>query len=148
MKKFTFQKLFLLRCRGSHNTLYQCKTCNTHLPISSFWRKNSNKTGLDRNCKSCMGDVYYQWRSTPSGFFNKLIGQAKEHQMKKYHKKGQNVPLFILTREYMYTLYEKQNGLGFYSHIQLTLRPLSNWQASLERLDPEGDYVDGNVALE
>eukprot|EP01083_Nonionella_stella_P105743 304355_1 len=83
-----------------------------------------------------------------SGCFSKLIRGAKTSQEKRYIKKGGNVPAFALTKEYMNILYDKQNGLGFYSHIQLNLRRLSDWQLSLERLDRNRDYVHSNVVLE
>eukprot|EP01083_Nonionella_stella_P243071 847307_1 len=47
----------------------------------------------------------------------------------------------------MQELYEKQGAKGFYSRVPLQLRPLSHWQASLERLNPFGDYVHDNVVL-
>eukprot|EP01084_Bolivina_argentea_P216758 368172_1 len=45
-------------------------------------------------------------------------------------------------------MHNKQNGVGFYSHVPLTFRPLSDWQASLERLNPDLDYTYDNVVLE
>eukprot|EP01083_Nonionella_stella_P175858 613704_1 len=45
-------------------------------------------------------------------------------------------------------MYKHQNNQGYYSHIPLNPRPLSDWQVSLERLDPSCDYVLGNMVLE
>eukprot|EP01084_Bolivina_argentea_P216759 368173_1 len=45
-------------------------------------------------------------------------------------------------------MHNKQNGVGFYSHVPLTFRPLSDWQASLERLNPDLDYTCDNVVLD
>eukprot|EP01083_Nonionella_stella_P099080 278644_1 len=66
----------------------------------------------------------------------------------RYLKKGLKAPVFSLTKTFLHTLYEKQNGLGFYSHIPLALQPFSHWTASLERLDPDRDYVHDNVVLD
>eukprot|EP01083_Nonionella_stella_P108306 314854_1 len=126
-----------------------CKRCKSHLPsISGFYRSPSNKSGFDTSCKSCREDVKFQWKCTPHGFFTRLISTAKASQNRRYEKKGLKAPAFLLTKEYLHTLYDKQNGLGFYSHIPLALRPLSHWQTSLERLNPNQDYVHDNVVLD
>ena len=57
-------------------------------------------------------------------------------------------PPFDLSTECLSKLYESQNGKGYYSHIPLKLRPLSDWQASLERLNPKSDYVSDNIVFE
>ena len=57
-------------------------------------------------------------------------------------------PPFLLTTEYIMKLYERQNGIGYYSAMRLEVRPLSDWQCSLERLDPKKDYVHDNIVLE
>eukprot|EP01083_Nonionella_stella_P130768 396965_1 len=82
------------------------------------------------------------------GYLNKVKCNAKRSQMTRYIKRGLHPPVFSLTTQYLYALYNKQNGKGFHSLISLNLRPLSDWQVSLERLDPYADYVVDNVVLE
>eukprot|EP01083_Nonionella_stella_P154726 498946_1 len=83
-----------------------------------------------------------------SAFFQNLLYNAKANQTRRYKQKDTMAPSFTLTVEDLQALYNKQNMMGFYSHIPLNLRPLSNWQASLERVDPSCVYVHDNVVLE
>eukprot|EP01083_Nonionella_stella_P193575 714797_1 len=149
MKCCYFQNLLLLQSRTIHNTKLQCTRCKSQFPVASgFYKNKTTKSGFDTSCKSCREDVKYQWRSTPHGFLTKLVHAAKSRHNKRYRKKGLEAPFFELTKEYLQFLYEKQNGLGFYSHIPLALQPFSHWTASLERLDPNRDYVHDNVVFD
>ena len=92
--------------------------------------------------------VSYRYRCTRTGYFGRLVRNAKSTQKRRYLKKGLIPPEFSLTLQYLEQLYAKQNEKGFYSNIPIILRPLSDWQASLERLDPGQDYIGSNVVLE
>eukprot|EP01084_Bolivina_argentea_P117034 207879_1 len=125
--------------------LYRCSKCKIDQPSSSFHQHPTTKSGLNiSRCKNC----HYNDRCTPIGYFRGLIAKAKQSQKIRYTKKQIDVPPFTLTHQYLQELYCKQNGIGFYSHVPLNLRPLSDWQVSLERKDPNGDYVESNVVLE
>eukprot|EP01083_Nonionella_stella_P054167 143086_1 len=130
-------------------TFYQCKSCKLNKKISEFYKKSSYRFGINTtNCKLCLRNYEYQRKCTPMGYLNKVKCNAKRSQMTRYIKRGLHPPVFSLTTQYLYALYSKQNGKGFHSLISLNLRPLSDWQVSLERLDPYADYVLDNVILE
>eukprot|EP01083_Nonionella_stella_P246555 855838_1 len=103
-------------------TLYQCKGCKIDKRISEFSKKSPYRFGINTtNCKQCQRKYQYQRRCTPLGYFNKLKGDAKSRQKARYMKRGLHPPVFPLTDDYLYELYEKQNGRGFYSHISMNL---------------------------
>merc|ERR550534_2877426 len=52
---------------------------------------------------------------------------------------------YDLSLEDVLDLYQEQRGLCYYSGVKMTFRPLSDWMASLERLDNTKGYVRGNV---
>eukprot|EP01083_Nonionella_stella_P247920 858991_1 len=127
------------------NDRVQCNKCKIEQPISAFHRHSGRKLGIDRSwCKKCR----FQITCTELGFFQNLVNNAKTNQIRRCKQKGVMPPSFTLTIEHLQALYKKQSMMGFYSHIPLNLRPLSNWQASLERIDPSCDYVHDNVVLE
>ena len=53
-----------------------------------------------------------------------------------------------LSPEYLMEIYEKQNGLGFYSEMPMVERSKSDWKVSLERLDNDRGYIKQNTVLE
>eukprot|EP01083_Nonionella_stella_P247921 858992_1 len=122
-----------------------CKKCKVEQPITAFHRHSRSKLGIDTSwCKRCRFNI----TCTEFGFFRNIVNNANKNQARRYKRKGTMSPPFRLTVEHLQELYKKQNMVGFYSHMPLNLRPLSNWQASLERLDPSCDYVHDNVVLE
>ena len=100
-----------------------------------------------RFASSPTGSRKFQYVCTEAGFISNLTRHAKGNQKKRYTKKGLVPPVFALNKEFVQALYLGQDGKGYYSHMSLNLRPLCDWQMSLERLNPNSDYVAGNVAL-
>eukprot|EP01083_Nonionella_stella_P051733 137369_1 len=141
--------LWFIQIRQIHEQWHLCGMCNVRKPILDFDRHPTCKIGFDiSRCKPCRKETSYKWRCTQNGYFATLVHSAKWNQATRYSRKGLNPPKFQLTKEYLQEMYYKQNGKGFYSHIPMKLMPLSHWQLSLERLNPEKDYVPGNVVLE
>eukprot|EP01084_Bolivina_argentea_P216757 368170_1 len=143
-----FRKLWLIHVRRFSDTYHQCVKCNINRLSSEFYAKPSNIRGIESCCKYCRIKRVYESRCTPNGFLRKLMGSAKGSQKTRYSKQNLLAPNFALKICQLQDIYNKQNGVGFYSHVPLTLRPLSDWQASLERLDPDLDYTSDNVVLD
>jgi len=63
----------------------------------------------------------------------------------KYLSKG----TYNLTKEYMVALWHKQNGCCFYSGIEMRFPEYGTgrhpFSPSVDRINPKGDYVQGNV---
>eukprot|EP01083_Nonionella_stella_P096802 272183_1 len=109
--------------------LYQCKKCEIAKPFSEFYRNSSYRFGIiTTNCKLCRRIEDHERRCTPLGYLNKLRYNATSNQIKRYTKRGLQPPVFSLTIEYLQTLYNEQNGKGYYSNIPLRLQPLCDWQ--------------------
>eukprot|EP01083_Nonionella_stella_P179651 638393_1 len=147
--KLGIKKQWSFRYRRISTTLHQCKKCKVDKPVLEFNKSSGHKFGINTtHCKLCKRIEDFEWRCTPLGYLNKLRYDAKWNQIRRYTKRGLQPPVFPLTMEYLQELHNRQNGKGSYSRIPLHLRPLCDWQASLERLDPDGDYVRENVVLE
>eukprot|EP01083_Nonionella_stella_P065377 171246_1 len=141
--------LWFVQIRQIHEEVYQYGMCNLRKPRRDFDRHITCKLGFDiSRCKCCRKESSYQWRCTEDGYFATLVYSAKWNQVTRYNRKGLDPPEFQLSKQYLQEMYYKQIGKGFYSHIPLRLMPLSDWQASLERLNPDNDYVQGNVVFE
>eukprot|EP01084_Bolivina_argentea_P216760 368174_1 len=143
-----FRKLWLIHVRRFSDTYHQCVKCNINRLSSEFYAKPSNIRGIESCCKYCRIKRQYERKCTPNGFLRKLIHSARGNQKTRYRKQNLQAPDFVLNISLLQDIYTKQNGFGFYSHVPLTLRPLSDWQASLERLNPDLDYTYDNVVLE
>ena len=54
---------------------------------------------------------------------------------------------FEVTIEYVWDLYQKQNGKCYYTNLEIELKPRNNGNmtASLDRIDSTKGYVEGNV---
>ena len=133
------QRVFKLfnHCKRFCCDTYQCKTCNEYLPSSRFYTNPHYRLGLNTSmCKTCRQEYSHQFRCTKHGFFGRLINNAKHAQRRRHHAKGSDAPEFLLDSTYLDELCHRHNQKGYYSHLPLSFRPLSDWQASLETLDP------------
>eukprot|EP01084_Bolivina_argentea_P181276 313093_1 len=88
----------------------------------------NTKLGIDSTCKCCRRNQTYQRACTQNGFYTKLLCNAKSNQIKRYNKKNVHPPAFTLTKACLDKLYAAQGHKGYYSHIPLTFKPLSDWQ--------------------
>jgi CRISPR/Cas system Type II protein with McrA/HNH and RuvC-like nuclease domain len=53
---------------------------------------------------------------------------------------------FLITKEYAWDLYEKQNGKCFYTQLPINLNTRNNsMTASIDRIDSNKGYIEDNV---
>jgi len=77
-----------------------------------------------------------------------MFGRAVSNARSRASKKG--IP-FDITKDFIVTLFEEQSGRCFYSDIQLNIvkenkeRTHDPFKMSLDCIDPELGYVEGNV---
>lgn len=114
---------------------YTCTTCKIVKKGSEF-----NKT-IETICKECCGKRMYENRKKLDGALRDLVnnarGRCKDKQGEKY--------MFDITYEEIKDMYEKQDGICYYSGIEMTTD--GSWKISLERLDNSKGYIKDNVAL-
>jgi hypothetical protein len=84
---------------------------------------------------------------TNKNFLRKLLSCAKTHAKMRTKRGRIEAGEISITLEDLESLYEKQNGLCYYSKVLLSLKTFSDWQCSLERLDPSKGYIIDNIAL-
>lgn len=109
----------------------------------------TNKYSYNRNiCKDCSEKTRKtKINNCEKLFFGKLLNGAKssaELRMKKGHKKK---GIFELTIENIQEVYRLQNGKCYYSGRKLNLQTYSDWQCSIERINPSEGYMLENIVL-
>lgn len=90
----------------------------------------------------------YTWREKCLEYPSIMFGRAVSNARSRASKKG--IP-FDITKDFIVTLFEEQSGRCFYSDIQLNIvkenkeRTHDPFKMSLDCIDPELGYVEGNV---
>lgn len=117
--------------------IWRCQACGNPKPVIQFARHLGTRFGHLANCKTC--EWHYHNDNIHFFLYRKL-------QNMKNNSKRKNLPC-TLTLDDLKQLLIKQNGLCAISKIPMSLRSLSDWQCSPERLDNSKGYEDGNVVL-
>eukprot|EP00397_Hematodinium_sp_SG-2012_P037839 GEMP01041079.1.p1 GENE.GEMP01041079.1~~GEMP01041079.1.p1 ORF type:complete len:452 (+),score=16.56 GEMP01041079.1:505-1860(+) len=120
-----------------------CTKCNQYKSPSEFGVQIKGLLGRNSVCLECCA----QYRCTFRGFFRSKLCDAKSAAKQKAEKGRQEAGVCDLSLSDITTMHELQRGLCFYSSVKLTLRPLSEWMCSLERLDNTKGYTVDNVVL-
>lgn len=124
----------------------KCSHCHVTKIDVDFYRNSSTRDGLSFCCTDCI----CKQRENPSlkTFFRDLYLAAKCSAKHRRLKKGRPVAGVIkITQDDLMGLWDRQQGLCYYSKLPMTPRPKSEWQCSLERLDPSLGYILSNVVL-
>eukprot|EP01083_Nonionella_stella_P060043 157022_1 len=112
------------RCFSTIQTK-ECAVCGVSKLLSQYYNRRMQ-------CKPC----YQSKRNTRNRFLGKLCSNAKQR------KKG-----YDLSKEYLEYLWQSQNGLCTLSGIPMVHKANSDWKCSLERLNNNLGYFQGNVSL-
>jgi hypothetical protein len=105
--------------------------------------KEFNKNG---QCKKCQVSYNTAKRQTAYGFVMDALDRCKT-RCRIRERNGRTNQLFELTLEIFIDMYSSQGGRCYYSGKRLELRALTDWQASIERLDESKGYTKDNVVL-
>lgn len=117
--------------------VWSCQSCGNSKPVDQFGRQSSSRFGHMLNCKTC------QWHHHNDNIHFFLF---RKLQNMIAHSKRKNLPC-TMNLDDLKQLLINQNGLCAISKIPMSLRSLSDWQCSPERLDNKKGYVNGNVIL-
>ena len=98
-------------------------------------------------CKQCISEERNERHNTLEGFLKLLLGSAKSSAGRRKSKGRATAGTFDLSYDYILSLWHQQQGRCFYSKLDLTTRRHSTWQCSLERLNVNMGYIEGNVVL-
>jgi hypothetical protein len=117
--------------------LKTCNYCNENKNITEF-RNGYNK------CKKCNAKDYIsRINNNQNSFLLKLLYCSKESAKRRKGFANE----FNITINDIINLAKLQNNKCYYSRITLSYQQHSDWQASLERLDPTKGYIITNIAL-
>ena len=116
-------------------------SCGIEKEFSEFY-KNCNK------CKRCHYQHQLQYENTnPNAYFGGLLKGAKAHG-KIRHSRGRHVAGECnLTLQDLQEMYRIQKGQCYYTGLPLSLKRMSDWQCSIERIDVEKGYTLDNTKL-
>ena len=110
------------------------------LPISSFRIKLAS-------CIPCNKMKDFMHRSTFDGFMRVLAGNARNNSRTGSDSRTEDRRTYTINSDYLKDLWESQKGLCHYTKIPMVHQVQSDFQCSIERLDPTKGYIPGNVAL-
>lgn len=127
---------------------YECMKCNKLKIISKFAiRKKYNIPYYC--CFECEKIKKKEYKDTLRGFLISKLGSAKHH-IKKIHSKKKRIAndyVFTLTLNDLFDKLLEQKGKCYYSGVNLSFVPNSDWMVSLERLDSTKGYTKKNTVL-
>jgi len=105
----------------------------------------SKSDGLQSYCKACNRDSYKAHYNTQAGFIQNLVSDARA-STKERNEKGRNHE-FTLTVPKLNKLIMDQNQKCAISGAVLIFKQFSDNQASVDRINDNLGYVDGNCRL-
>ena len=120
--------------------------CGLLLPLESFEKQDGK---YYRNvCKVCRWKLYKERiNSNMNTFLKKIVSDAKGNSIHRRKVGRDAAGEFSITLDDLVDIHVKQKGLCYYSGIEYVMKQKSDWQCSLERLDPDKGYIPDNVVL-
>ncbi|VBB17589.1 hypothetical protein YASMINEVIRUS_52 [Yasminevirus sp. GU-2018] len=98
-------------------------------------------------CTSCERKRLFSLRSTVDGFFKTMYRTMILSSQCKIEKGRIDAGICKIDHMYLKQLHIEQEGRCYYSGLKLSTTPLSDWQASPERLNTDLGYIEDNVKL-
>jgi dUTP pyrophosphatase len=124
-----------------------CNHCKMFLTFKCFSSNKSRYDGLSSWCNACQGTSdsaikHSKKQKTQRQTFTSWLGPYLKS--KKSHDIKHGIP-FDLDEQYLSDLWQTQNGKCFYTGISLEFGVKTPRSAQLDRTDPKGGYIKGNV---
>ena len=122
-----------------------CSKCGESVSLDQYSVSRSKADGLQSYCKACDKTYHKAYRNTQGGFIMRLVSDAKK-STKERNEKGRGHK-FNLTVPKLNKLITDQNGKCAISGAVLVFQQFSDNQASVDRIDDNLGYIDGNCRL-
>lgn len=143
-----------------------CNACNKEKPLEEFGLQTSRDKGTNfhknptykAQCKACIAEYARNWRKNNTNYkgSGKITKYPEEDRLllsaissrltdAKTRTKKYNKPECDVDRDYLYSLFKKQNGRCAYSGVELSLQKSSPLVLSLDQIDPTKGYIKDNV---
>lgn len=133
-----------------------CNKCKQEKEIEMFSKSIRTKTGYKNSCKECDAEYAREFRKKNPGY--KGSGKNKKYKdnqkiVSHLRRKVSNANArakkgdydFNISFEYAYEIWKNQNGLCALSGIPLSIEIGDNHVASLDKIDPNKGYIEGNI---
>lgn len=99
-------------------------------------------------CRECVTNYFTNRKNTDiHAFLSTLCYTAKHSAFRRLAKSREEAGKYEINTDYLLELMKQQNGLCYYSSIPLVFKQYSHWKCSLERIDTNKGYINGNVKL-
>lgn len=126
-----------------------CTTCNIKKTIEVFSKQTSSKyIDTHKNtCRQCSNIINDKYRNTQTGYLKNLLKNAKKSSISRINKGRVEAGTFTITYDDVFEIWNLQKGLCYYSNIPMITNRKSDFQASIERIDPNKGYDKSNIVL-
>jgi len=122
-----------------------CCKCGKCKSLDQYCLDRRAVNGLFSYCKACAKDAKKAYRNTQTGFLKNLVDSAKSHTAER-NDNGRNHK-FTLTVPKLEKLISDQDGKCAISGAVLVFKSFSDNKVSIDRIDNNLGYVDGNYHL-
>lgn len=135
------QLLLQKRLNNDPNIKIECSNCE-------ILKDNNNFEVGHNQCNECRNKKSKEYANkTPQNFLRQLFNGSKSHAKHRSEKGRIQAGEFSITFKDIENILEKQDGKCYYSNIKLFFKKYSDWQCSIERIDPKKGYIIENIAL-
>jgi len=113
-------------------------------PECCNWLEELQRHGY---CKECMSKRNIAYRSTQTGFFKLMANRMAKSAAKRKAKGREAAGVCTMDSDALIKMFNDQKGRCAYSGLPMATKPLSDWQASPERLNNDLGYPESNTVL-
>lgn len=126
--------------------IFKCTKCKESKNIKEFYN-DKTKRGHTTYCKNCQNLTNLKNVNTLHGFLNKLLITSRSTAKKRCNNGRTTAGIHTITFNNILDLWNCQQGLCYYSGMSLNHIVHSDWNVSLERIDPTQGYTIDNIVL-
>lgn len=126
-------------------SLWRCTDCGEYKFILEFY--SNGQGGLRPYCKLCTRVRNLQRRQTLRGYLMRLMHSAKSSSKRRAERGRQEAGTFNLEYADLLTTFMAQQGRCAYSGVVLEMLSYTDWQCTLERVNPASGYDKDNFVF-
>jgi hypothetical protein len=123
----------------------RCGKCKEVIKLSDFPKYKSGKPKPE--CRMCKRKCDANYHATFEGYIKTLLMHGRQSAEKRKAKGRIEAGVFELTKEAIIQKLGEQKGKCYYSSLDMVLKPRSDFQLSIERLDESQGYTIDNTVL-